>query len=255
MGMPIARDPEPKKILNIATSTGKVSSGLWGTKYVRGTPQYKHTPTEITTDGADPIFVERAPCYMHPLKRILIWTVLIAAVTGGVPALVLVLDDGMSVDGVLFIISMMGMCALAVGAAVLWIAWIFRVTMLWPIVLTSTPSGIRVQLVHRKPWCPLEDLSPSIAVGSVAWISSRTGKPINPKLIHNDLRPQMDSCWLQLSYNSRRRWVLLSLHETPSQAEDAALDWAHKLRLDPERSFTSNAPPNRMMYYHNPKLM
>lgn len=246
--------PKPKKILNLAASQSGIMAHFWSNPDAPGTSLYNPDPPTISEQAGNVLFVENGVCVMHPLAPKVILSSTFAAAVSGVTTAFFAFDQGFHTDGILLVCGMMLICGVGVGLLILWLAWIFRISSMWPIYLVQEESGIKVQLVHRKPWCMLESLSPTLTYGSFDWRNA-DGTPIKSKRLSKSLQQTTYACWLQLNYKSRRRWIVLSLHEEAKEASDTIPDWASTLNLTSENSISDDQPPSIVRFYHNPKLL
>jgi len=99
----------------------------------------------------------------------------------------------------------------------------------------------------------LDSLAPSLATGAFEWVTGDKAKPIRQSKLPESLRESTHGCWIELTHEARRRWVLLSHHPDKEEASKSLLDWAQKLHLTDEDVFSTHTPPVAVYYFRAPK--
>jgi len=226
---------------------------LWANRWAPGTIPYT-TQSPIPAGGCT-LFVEHGSCPMHPLKRSLGWSIMIACLVPAILTTIFIVAEGFSLDGLYFILGMTTMSGLAVACLMLHIAWMFRTLTLWPVVFEAHDDGVRVTLAHRRYWCMLNSISPSLATGEFVWIGGQQRKLIPSKKLPDTLKNKAHACWLELKHKDRKRWILLSLHDVSDDASSSIMDWAQKLELNGEDVFTTSEPPSQVFYNYLDKKL
>lgn len=201
------------------------------------------------------IFIENGQLSFHPIKRSIAIAVTLSFIISIICCSIFVASMGFNSDDLWIIIFLISLIGFGATAIYVWIAWCIRTMGLWPILIDHTDDGIRVSLVHRRHWCLLNTLSPSLTTGEFKWIGGQQRKPIPSKKLPDTLKNNTHASWLELKYKDRMRWVLLSLHDNSDDASGSIIDWAQKLELTGEEIFTTSGPPSQVFYNYMDKKL
>jgi len=252
--MHLSPNPNPKRILNSpCTPTNSFEALLESeNSNLRMLP---YSLNRIELKDTDPIFIENGQLSFHPIKRSIAITVTLSLIISIICCSIFVASMGFNSDDLWIIIFLTSLICFGGAAIYVWIAWCIRILGLWPILIDQSDEGIRVSLVHRRHWCLLNTLSPSLATGVFEWIGGQQRKPIPSKKLPDTLKNNTHASWLELKYKDRKRWVLLSLHDNSDDASDSIIDWAQKLELTGEEVFSTSEPPSQVFYNHLDKKL
>ncbi|MBL4590619.1 MAG: hypothetical protein JKY96_01530 [Phycisphaerales bacterium] len=139
-----------------------------------------------------------------------------------------------------------------VAILVLWISFVQRTMIFWPIAIQPSTSGLIVRLAERRKWCCLDALSPTLAVRALQFKPPPRGYKF---MLPEELKSPRFGTWLKLTHTNRMRWVLLGHFGTEDESLEAALDWSAKLDLPENSTLDHQQPPECLVYYFNPKVL
>jgi hypothetical protein len=155
----------------------------------------------------------------------------------------LLLEGNGSVLGWWFNAGLWLMCFVVVvfmfGCSTLWIKRILP----WPIVLRRVGDRAVVQRVGTKWWCYLDELSPTVTIGSVRFLNaSRPFWKITART-ETHTGDRAFGIWLLLQAGGRRGWALLDRKDSESDALEMLLAWSDVIGLDPVSDLAETPAP------------
>ena len=237
----LAARPNPRAIFNFSTVTGPFGEML-NKPNLPGVASYT-IPRPVPPPGA--IFVEAAPTPMRRRFQAVVGSAVVASITVGITLALAFIGSGFVWSDFLLGVAVSITCGAAVGLLMLWISEVLRRFMPWAVVIQQAHEDVVVRLAFRSPWCCLADLSPSIAVGHVAFRYGN-GRAVPESKLKESVGSFVAGVWLRIQWRDRVRWILLELARSDELAQEHALDWVERLGLDPENCFTSEAIPEYM---------
>ncbi len=242
----LADRPTTQSVLGLACSA---SGSFLRTRPSAGLPAYQMDPCVMDPDA---VFVESAPMPAYRLRRnVIAIPLIVMLITGGMVGSVM-LSLGFDADDVWLLVGTVLFVGLVSAAGTLGVTWIAWRLVPWPLVIRRHHGRLIVRLAGRKSWADLEELAPAFTIGRLEFVSDPAQtSPIKPAKLPADLRNRDRVAWLRLEWQSRVRWVVLSVHEQEEEALADLLEWADRFGLDAEAAHTHEQPPGLAVLSRN----